>query len=200
VLVPPMTNNSQRSLRRSLLTPRSLLSTRSASLLATLMIALLDLFSQATPSPLPRDCLTKLALTLALPKILLALLPTAARAMLNKPMTLQVPTQTLPRTLPAPLPIQPTTLQALPKILARVISNKPLTLPALMPIRQRSLQAPIQGLLKTLPAPMQTQPKTPPALLKIPPGATSNKPPTWPQTLQALLKRPPRVRIDLLNL
>jgi hypothetical protein len=172
---------------------------------------LLDPFSQATPSQPPRSYLMKLALTRALPKTLPAptqaqprtppvLLSIIARATLSKLLTLRVLTQTMPRTLPVPMPTQPRTLQAPRKILAKAISNKPPMLPALTPILQRTLPALIQALLKTLPAPTPTQPRTLPAPFKTPARATSNKPPTWPPMLWALLRRLHLVRVGLLEL
>jgi hypothetical protein len=167
---------SQGSLRRSPLTPRSLLSTRPASLHPLPTIVARDPFSQAILSLPPRSYLMKLVPIPALPKTLHALTPTQPRTLPaltpTQPRTLQALTLTQPRTLPALTLTQPRTLPALtpaqPKTLPALTLTQPRTLPALTPAQPR-----------TMPALIPTQPKT----MQVPPKmlarATSNKHPTW---------------------
>jgi hypothetical protein len=176
LLIPDI---SQGSLKRSLLTLRSLPSTKLASLLAAPTTALLVLFSRATPSlprrsslmrpvPIPAQPRTLQALPPTLLRTSRALLLTAARAMPNKPLAPRALTPILPRTQPALMQAPPKTPPALLSTAARATLNK---LP--------TLQAPILLLLEMLRDHMPTQPKILLALSKIPARVSSNKPPTW---------------------
>jgi hypothetical protein len=166
--VPLIPDASQGSLKRSLLTLRSLPSTKPASLPAAPTTALLVLFSRATPSLPPRSCLMRPVPIPAQLRTPRALLLTAARAMPNKPLTPQALTPILPRTQLAPMQAPPKMPLALLSTAAKVTLNK---LP--------TLRVPILRLLRMLRAHMPTQPKILLALSKILARVSFNKPPTW---------------------